>query len=60
MADLLNEPGVNSGIGHMCRFGMRVPESAGAGVGGRLVRKPTRRASSSGCLLYTSDAADDM
>eukprot|EP00969_Alexandrium_andersonii_P087811 3873376-Alexandrium_andersonii.AAC.1 len=30
----------------MCRFGMRVSGSAGAGGGGPLVRKPTRWASS--------------
>eukprot|EP00969_Alexandrium_andersonii_P330954 14628425-Alexandrium_andersonii.AAC.1 len=31
----------------MCRFGMRVPWPASAGGEGRLVRKPTRWASSS-------------
>eukprot|EP00969_Alexandrium_andersonii_P013016 567985-Alexandrium_andersonii.AAC.1 len=47
MTELLSRPDVESGIGHMCRFGMRVPWSASAGGGNRLVRKPTRWASSS-------------
>eukprot|EP00969_Alexandrium_andersonii_P264037 11670264-Alexandrium_andersonii.AAC.1 len=38
MARLLNEPRVESGVGHVCRFEMRVSELASAGVGGRLVR----------------------
>eukprot|EP00969_Alexandrium_andersonii_P277252 12255158-Alexandrium_andersonii.AAC.1 len=47
LARLLREPGVESGIGRVCRFGMRVPESVPIGVGDRLVRMPTRWASSS-------------
>eukprot|EP00969_Alexandrium_andersonii_P250586 11074967-Alexandrium_andersonii.AAC.1 len=30
-AELLSQPDVESGIGHVCRFGMRVPWPASAG-----------------------------
>eukprot|EP00969_Alexandrium_andersonii_P277373 12260809-Alexandrium_andersonii.AAC.1 len=36
MTELLSRPEVNSGIGHMRRFGVRVPWPASAGGGGRL------------------------
>eukprot|EP00975_Prorocentrum_lima_P055524 11642310-Prorocentrum_lima.AAC.1 len=45
MQELLGRPGVSSGIGHMCRFGMRT-EPPNGGAGRLLVRKPTRWASS--------------
>eukprot|EP00969_Alexandrium_andersonii_P288750 12764032-Alexandrium_andersonii.AAC.1 len=45
--ELLSQPEVESGVGHVCWFGMRVPVPAFAGGGTHLVRKPTRRASSS-------------
>eukprot|EP00969_Alexandrium_andersonii_P132319 5851031-Alexandrium_andersonii.AAC.1 len=35
--ELLSQPEVESGIGHMCRFGVRVPWPASAGGGSRLV-----------------------
>eukprot|EP00969_Alexandrium_andersonii_P232675 10273099-Alexandrium_andersonii.AAC.1 len=41
MTELPSRPEVERGIGHMCRFGMRVPWLASAGGGSRLVRKPT-------------------
>eukprot|EP00969_Alexandrium_andersonii_P366866 15469453-Alexandrium_andersonii.AAC.1 len=47
MVDSLSQPEVESGVGHTCRFGARIPEPAYAGGGGHLVRKPTRWASSS-------------
>eukprot|EP00969_Alexandrium_andersonii_P236117 10424167-Alexandrium_andersonii.AAC.1 len=46
MRELLSEPQVGTVVGHMCRFGMRVSEPVSMGVGGPLVRKPTRWASS--------------
>eukprot|EP00969_Alexandrium_andersonii_P218117 9633542-Alexandrium_andersonii.AAC.1 len=45
MQKLLTRPGVDSGIGHMCRFGMKT-EPPDGGAGRLLVRKPTRWASS--------------
>eukprot|EP00969_Alexandrium_andersonii_P323985 14315170-Alexandrium_andersonii.AAC.1 len=45
MVELLSQPEVESRIGDMCRFGMRIPWPASVGGGGRLVRKPTRWAS---------------
>eukprot|EP00969_Alexandrium_andersonii_P311860 13780165-Alexandrium_andersonii.AAC.1 len=42
MQKLLNDSRVDTAVGHMCCFGMRVSEPARAGVGGPLVRKPTR------------------
>eukprot|EP00969_Alexandrium_andersonii_P268059 11845319-Alexandrium_andersonii.AAC.1 len=61
MTELLNRPEVENSIGHMCRFGMQVLWPASAGGGGRLVRKPTRWATSSPevlkhvCLRCTSE-----
>eukprot|EP00969_Alexandrium_andersonii_P221895 9799944-Alexandrium_andersonii.AAC.1 len=43
--ELLNRPGVSSGIGHVCRFGMKT-EPPNGGAGQLLVGKPTRWASS--------------
>eukprot|EP00969_Alexandrium_andersonii_P358706 15451592-Alexandrium_andersonii.AAC.1 len=36
VVEVLSQPEVGSGVGHMCRFGMRVPWPASAGGGGRL------------------------
>eukprot|EP00969_Alexandrium_andersonii_P316175 13968325-Alexandrium_andersonii.AAC.1 len=36
MVELLSQPEVESGAGHMCRFGTRVPWPAPAGGGSRL------------------------
>eukprot|EP00969_Alexandrium_andersonii_P194284 8581711-Alexandrium_andersonii.AAC.1 len=56
--DLMARPGVECGIGHMCRFGVTAPavasagsEPAFAGVGCLPVRKPTRWMSSSPEIL---------
>eukprot|EP00969_Alexandrium_andersonii_P088638 3910590-Alexandrium_andersonii.AAC.1 len=47
ITELLSRPEVDSGIGHVCRFGVRVPWAAPAVGGSGLARKPTRWASSS-------------
>eukprot|EP00975_Prorocentrum_lima_P010596 2249523-Prorocentrum_lima.AAC.1 len=55
---LIARPGVESGIGHMCRFGMTAPAAIGAGSGSAPaaardlpVRKPTRWMSSAPEIL---------
>eukprot|EP00969_Alexandrium_andersonii_P272737 12053957-Alexandrium_andersonii.AAC.1 len=49
---LLDHPEVQSGVGHMCRFGMLAPKPALAGGSGlQLARKPTRWMSSSPEIL---------
>eukprot|EP00969_Alexandrium_andersonii_P064501 2840987-Alexandrium_andersonii.AAC.1 len=51
MVELLAEPGVSSAAGHMCRLGVRVPDSSVAQRTSGHARKPTRWASSAPELL---------
>eukprot|EP00969_Alexandrium_andersonii_P284877 12593496-Alexandrium_andersonii.AAC.1 len=49
---LLEQPEAQSGVGHICRFGMVVPRPASVGgPGHQLARKPTRRMRSSPEIL---------
>eukprot|EP00969_Alexandrium_andersonii_P143691 6353614-Alexandrium_andersonii.AAC.1 len=49
---LMEQPEVQSGIGHVCRFGMAAPKPASAGGSARqLARKPTRWVRSSTEIL---------
>eukprot|EP00969_Alexandrium_andersonii_P262093 11587005-Alexandrium_andersonii.AAC.1 len=64
MLELLSPPGVSSGIGRMCRFGMRTEPPKGD-AGRLLVRKPTRWATSADevlrrtCLRCTNEQCPD-
>eukprot|EP00969_Alexandrium_andersonii_P300402 13281110-Alexandrium_andersonii.AAC.1 len=42
MEELLSTPGVSSAVGHVCRFGVRIPQRGTARGPGGLGRKPAR------------------